>query len=74
MKLGAHQATPLIERSRNSVAIFLTDEAARTTDSNGVAASVTHKAGEVIWETPVTQKMENVGEAPLEMLLVELNI
>jgi hypothetical protein len=73
MKLGAHQATPVIEHPRNSVAIFLTDAAARTTDSNGVVASVTHKAAEVAWETPVTQKIENVSEAPLEMVLVELN-
>ena len=74
MKLGAHQATPVLEHSRNSVAIFLTDAAARTTDSKGVVASETHKAGDVIWETPVTQKMENVSEAPIEMVLVELNM
>jgi hypothetical protein len=73
VKLGAHQSTPVIERSRNSVAIFLTDEVARTTDANGVVASVTHKAGEAVWETPVTEKIENVGEAPIEMVLVELN-
>jgi hypothetical protein len=71
--LGAHQSTPVVEHSRNSVAIFLTDEAARTTDSNGVAASITHKAGEAVWEIPVTQKIENIGDAPLEMVLVELN-
>jgi hypothetical protein len=73
MKLGAHQATPVLEHSRNSVAILLTDEAARTTDASGVVASVTHKAGEVIWEIPVTQKIENVSDEPLEMILVELN-
>jgi hypothetical protein len=73
LKLGAHQSTPVLEHSRNSVAIFLTDEAARTTDSNGTVASVTHKAGEVFWETPVTQKIENVSDVPLEMVLVELN-
>lgn len=73
MKLAAHEATPVIEHSRNSVAVFLTDEAARTTDSRGVVASETHKAGDVIWETPVTQKMENVSETPLEMLLVEVS-
>ena len=74
MKLGAHQATPVLEHTRSSVAIFLTDEAARTTDSNGVAASVTHKAGEVIREIPSTQKIENISDAPLEVVLVELNI
>ena len=74
LKLGPHEATPVIERSRNSVAIFLTDAALRTTDSKGVVASVTHKAGEAVWETPVTQKVENVSDVPLEMVLVELNL
>jgi hypothetical protein len=73
MKLGAHQATPPLEHPRNTVAIFLTDEAARTTDGSGVVASVTHKAGEAIWQIPVTQKIENVSDQPLEMVLVELN-
>jgi mannose-6-phosphate isomerase-like protein (cupin superfamily) len=73
MKLGPHEATPVLEQSRNSVAIFLTDAAARTTDSRGVVASVTHKAGDVSWETPVTQKIENVSDVPLEMVLVELS-
>jgi hypothetical protein len=72
MMLGAHQATPILGYSRNSLAVFLTDQEARATDSNGRAGSVTHKAGEVVWETPATQKMENVGDKPFEMLLIEL--
>jgi hypothetical protein len=73
LKLGPHQSTPVVDQPRNTVAIFLTDETARTTDSKGVAASVTHKAGEAAWQTPVTQKIENVSDVPLEVVLVELN-
>jgi len=74
IKLGGHEATPIIERSRNSVAIFLTDQEVRATDANGTVKTVTHKAGEAVWETPSTQKLENVSDKPLEMLLVELRV
>lgn len=73
MKLAPHQSTPVIEEPRNTVAIFLTDETAKTTDSKGAVATVTHKAGEAVWQTPVTEKIENTGAAPLEVVLVELN-
>jgi hypothetical protein len=72
MTLGAHQGTPMVEHPGNSLAIFLTDQEARTTDSNGRVEAVKHKAGEVVWETPNTEKLENTGEAPLELLLLEL--
>ncbi len=59
LKLEAHQSTPLIDRARNTVAIFLTDSDA-------------HKAGDAIWQTPGAGKIENTGTKPLEMILVEL--
>ena len=59
LKLGPHESTPAIEHARNSVAIFLTD-------LDG------HKAGDAVWETPNTGKIENTGSAPVEMVLVEL--
>jgi hypothetical protein len=59
LMLGPHQSTPVIEYSRNSLAIYLTDQE-------------THKYGEVVWETPHTGKLENTSDKPLEMLLIEL--
>ena len=73
MKLASHQSTPVIVEPRNTVAIFLSDETAKTTDSKGAVATVTHKAGEAVWGNPVTQKIENTGTGPLEVVLVELN-
>jgi len=58
LKLGAHQATT-IKRERNTVAVFLTDQGA-------------NKAGDAVWETPGTAKIENIGDKPIEMILVEL--
>jgi oxalate decarboxylase/phosphoglucose isomerase-like protein (cupin superfamily) len=72
MTMGAHQGTPMIEHPGNSLAIYLTDQETRATDSNGRVDTAKHKAGEVVWETPNTQKLENTGETPLEMVLVEL--
>jgi hypothetical protein len=70
--LGAHQGTPMIEHPGNSLAVFLADQETRATDSSGRVDTLKHKAGEVVWETPNTQKLENTGDAPLEMLLLEL--
>lgn len=63
LTLGPHQSTPVVEYSRNSLAVFLTDQEIPT---------ASHKYGEVIWETPHTGKLENAGDKPLELLLIEL--
>jgi oxalate decarboxylase/phosphoglucose isomerase-like protein (cupin superfamily) len=72
LTLGAHQATPIVEHARNTVAIFLTDQETRTTDAKGTVDTAKHKAGDAVWQTPNTTKIENAGDAPLEMVLVEL--
>jgi hypothetical protein len=72
LKLEPHRATPMIEHSLNSVVIFLTDQQVHTTDKAGKVNTATHKAGEAVWQTPATEKIENTGDAPLEMVLVEL--
>jgi hypothetical protein len=41
------------------MAIFLTDTA-------------NHKAGDAVWEAAPNEKIENSGDQPLEMVLVEL--
>jgi mannose-6-phosphate isomerase-like protein (cupin superfamily) len=56
--LGAHQSAP-VRDSHNRVAIFLTDTA-------------NHKAGDAAWETAADEKIDNPGDKPLEMVLVEL--
>jgi len=56
--LGAHQSAPVPD-SHDRVAIFLTDVA-------------NHKAGDAVWETTASAKIENPGDKPLEMVLVEL--
>jgi hypothetical protein len=56
--LEPHQSVP-VRDSHNRVAIFLTDTAS-------------HKAGDAVWETAADEKIDNPGDKPLEMVLVEL--
>jgi hypothetical protein len=56
--LGAHQSAPLRD-SHDRVAIFLTD-------------TPNHKAGDAVWEAAPNEKIENPGDQPLAMVLVEL--
>ncbi len=62
----------MIEDPHNTVAIFLTDQEIRMTDPKGTIDTVKHRAGEAVWRTPNTEKIENLGNTPLEMVLVEL--
>jgi hypothetical protein len=59
LKLGPHEATPSVERSNNTVAVFVTD-------------GDNHKTGDAVWETPGSGKIENTGGVALEVVLVEL--
>ena len=72
MTLGARQSTPMIEESRNRVAVFLSDQEIRTTDLKGAVETATHKRGEAIWQAAKAEKMENAGDGQPEMVLVEL--
>jgi hypothetical protein len=72
IKLGPHEATPMIEEPHNTVAVFLNEREIRTTDAKGAISTAKHAAGEVLWESPNTRKMENTGAAELEMVLIEI--
>ncbi len=72
LTLAAHQSTPMIEDPHNTVAIFLTDQEIRLTDPKGTIDTVKHRAGEAVWQAPNTEKIENLGDTPLEIVLVEL--
>jgi hypothetical protein len=59
LKLGAHEATPKVAHTLNSVVVYLTP-------------SADHKAGEALWKTAGTYKEENSGTEPLELVVVEV--
>jgi hypothetical protein len=59
LKLGAHETTPKVAHTLNSVVVYLTPAAS-------------HKAGEALWKPAGTYKEENPGTDPLEMVVVEV--
>jgi quercetin dioxygenase-like cupin family protein len=55
-----------------TVVVCLTDSHQRVTDAAGTTRQVTHKAGDVIYNDPVTHAEESLSDRPLEAVVVEL--
>ena len=56
----------------NSVAVFLTDHTVKFTYPEGKSEEVTAKAGQARWTPRGPHLPENIGDKPLELVLVEL--
>jgi quercetin dioxygenase-like cupin family protein len=56
----------------DSVAVFLTDQKAKFTYPDGKSEEVATKAGQTIWIKGGPHLPENVGDTPLELILVEM--
>jgi quercetin dioxygenase-like cupin family protein len=67
-----HGTTPMHEHSLNRVTIFLTDQDFRVKTADGKVDLVKHKAGDVVWGTPITHTEENLSDKPFEVIAVEI--
>jgi hypothetical protein len=67
----AHAVTPM-HSHRAGVVVYLTDVRERSTAPDGTSKFVTHKAGEVVWAPARQHALENLGDAPIEAIEVEL--
>ena len=67
-----HGRIPLHEHTLDRVQVFLTPIANRATTADGKSTELRKEAGEVGWGTPVTHHEENLADAPIELLVVEL--
>jgi len=56
----------------DSVAVFLNDQRAKFTYPDGKSEETSAKAGEAKWTPAGAHEPENVGDKPLEVVLVEL--
>jgi quercetin dioxygenase-like cupin family protein len=66
-----HAVTPM--HSHNAgVVVYLTDVRERSTAPDGTSKIVTHKAGDVLWATARQHALENLGDAAIEAIEVEL--
>src|SRR5215470_1155123 len=61
--MHAHPAT---------VVVCLTDSRQRVISANGTVSEVSHRAGDVIYNEPVTHAEESLSDQPLEAVVVEL--
>lgn len=52
--------------------LFFTDSSIRMTDANGKTQDMTTKAGQAMYTPAQVHLPDNAGDAPLELILVEL--
>lgn len=71
VQYGPHEKS-VMHRHPGAVAVFLTDQNATFTLPDGKTVERTGKAGQAIWTPAETHLPENVGDKPLELILVEL--
>ena len=58
----------------DAVAVFLNDQRAKFTLPDGKTEEVPAKAGQTIWTPAVKHLPENIGDEPLELILVEIKV
>ncbi len=63
---------PMHEHSIDRVTVFLTDQDFRSKDAAGKVEVSKHKAGDVVWGTPLTHTEKNVGNKPFEVVTMEI--
>ena len=70
-KRGPHQKAAMHEHPAY-VLVFLTDLHENNIDGDGKLTVVTRKAGEVVFNNPLTHAEENLSDKPFEAVLIEL--
>jgi hypothetical protein len=68
---GPHEKSVMHEHPAN-VAVFLTDASAKFTMPDGKSVAAQVKSGGVKWDAGGKHLPENVGDKPMEVILVEL--
>lgn len=68
---GPHEKS-VMHAHPNAVAVYLTDQNAKFTSPDGKTQILPGKAGETIWTPAGTHLPENLGDKPMELILVEL--
>jgi len=68
---GPHEKSPMHSHPA-TVVVCLTDSRQRVTSATGTVSEVSHKAGDVVYNEPVTHAEESLSDQPLEAVVVEL--
>jgi len=72
VSIPPHGVAPMHAHSTDRVTVFLTDQNFQTKDSTGKVATVEHKAGDVVWGTPIEHSEQNLSDQPFEAVSVEI--
>ena len=72
VKVKPHAAIPLHAWTTDHVVVFLTDQNFQVKDSTGKTQTAEHKAGDVVWGTPVSVTEQNLSAQPFEAVIVEI--
>jgi quercetin dioxygenase-like cupin family protein len=71
VQYGPHEKS-VMHRHPASVAVFLADQDAKFTMPDGKTTERHGKAGQALWNPAETHLPENMGDKPLDVVLVEL--
>jgi hypothetical protein len=71
-KLDPHDRGVFCQHVLNRVVVFLTDGNVNIVAADGSVARRQYRAGQVLWDGPVTHTEQNVSEKPFEAVYVEL--
>ena len=71
VQYGPHEKS-VMHHHPDAVAVFLTDQKATFTLPDGKTLERGGKAGQAIWTPTETHLPENIGDKPLDVILVEL--
>jgi quercetin dioxygenase-like cupin family protein len=69
-KIAPHEKTAMHSHP-NNVQVMLTDHNLKVTMPDGKTTEAHGKAGQTAWRTPTTHMVENIGDQPVEGLLIE---
>jgi hypothetical protein len=72
LKIGPRQSVPAHEYTLNHLVVCMMDLDARITSPEGEAERVQHKLGDFSWSGPSQQRIDNLTDAPLETVILEL--
>ncbi len=72
VRVEPHGVTPMHEHSTDRVTVFLTDQDFQVKDSAGKVEKVEHKAGDVVWGTPIEHTEKNLSSQPFEAVSIEV--
>ena len=72
LKVAPHQSVPMHEYTLSHLTVCMEDLNARVTPAGGKAEAVQRKQGDFNWSGPSQQKIENLSDKPLELVILEM--